>query len=249
MLQLLSVGLPFLLAALLTVRASVTHAAVLDTPSPGSIQSGIGIITGWKCEAGQITAWFDGNGPLKVVHGAERGDTVSPCGDTNNGFIAPFNWSILEPGPHTIEIRDNGVSFASASFNVAKIGPEFVTGLSGGAIAFQFPSALDDTLLAWNEQIQNFTIVGFRPHLPIPSGGPQAGCEEHDLRANLDFGDVLQLDDGSLWEVHILDTIHAGLWLLFQDILLCKLSTDFGSERTMINLDRTSGNIIQVTPF
>ena len=34
--------------------------AVLENPAPSSFQSGIGVLSGWKCTVGTIIAQFDG---------------------------------------------------------------------------------------------------------------------------------------------------------------------------------------------
>ena len=37
--------------------------AALENPQPGSFQSGIALVSGWKCTAGAITVVFDGGAP------------------------------------------------------------------------------------------------------------------------------------------------------------------------------------------
>ena len=52
----------------------------LEIPGNGATVSGIGVISGWKCEAeGDITVSFDGGDPIPLVYGSERGDTSAQC--------------------------------------------------------------------------------------------------------------------------------------------------------------------------
>jgi hypothetical protein len=48
--------------------------ANLENPQPGSFQSGIGVISGWVCEATEITIEIDGR-PLQAAYGTTRDDT------------------------------------------------------------------------------------------------------------------------------------------------------------------------------
>ena len=58
---------------------SMGQAAVLEHPQPGSVQSGISMLSGWKCEAGTITVRFDGGPPMPIPHGSPREDTLRWC--------------------------------------------------------------------------------------------------------------------------------------------------------------------------
>jgi hypothetical protein len=49
--------------------------AVLENPVPGSNQSGIGIVSGWKCSAGTITVRLNGALTLQAAYGGDRADT------------------------------------------------------------------------------------------------------------------------------------------------------------------------------
>ena len=53
---------------------------VLENPAPGSFQSGIGLISGWVCDAQAITISFDGGPPQEAAYGTSRGDTQAACG-------------------------------------------------------------------------------------------------------------------------------------------------------------------------
>jgi hypothetical protein len=58
-----------------------------NPPNNGAV-SGISLVSGWKCVAeGQITVHFDGeNFGVSVAYGTSRGDALSVCSDSNNGF-------------------------------------------------------------------------------------------------------------------------------------------------------------------
>ena len=95
--------------------------------------SGIGVISGWKCEAeGDITVRFDDGGDhIPTLYEFPRGDTSGSCGDANNGFVTYFNWAILSDGEHTAVAYDDGVEFSRSTFSVATLGEEFVVGAAG----------------------------------------------------------------------------------------------------------------------
>ena len=62
---------------------------------------------------------------IPATYGTERRDTTSVCGDSNNGFILPFNWNLLGDGTHTVRAIADGVEFDSATFTVTTTGTEF----------------------------------------------------------------------------------------------------------------------------
>ena len=70
--------------------------ATLENPRPGSFQSGIGVISGWVCEAERIEIVFDDEATKwQAAYGTSRGDTADEevCNDDgNNGVL--FNWMI-----------------------------------------------------------------------------------------------------------------------------------------------------------
>src|SRR5690349_15785082 len=74
---------------------------VLENPAPGSFQSGIGLISGWLCNATRVDVDIDGRVTIPAAYGTVRGDTQSACGDTNNGYGLLVNWNLLGDGPHS----------------------------------------------------------------------------------------------------------------------------------------------------
>jgi len=76
---------------------------------PASFQSGIGVISGWVCEADTVEIELNGV-PHEAAYGTERVDTQGACGDTDNGFGLLFNWNLLGDGEYVvIATVDRGV--------------------------------------------------------------------------------------------------------------------------------------------
>ena len=83
----------------------------LEIPGPSSFQSGIGLLSGWVCEAEVVEVEISGLGRssrLAAAYGTARADTAETeegeeiCGDTDNGFGLLFNWNLLGDGVHTV---------------------------------------------------------------------------------------------------------------------------------------------------
>ena len=147
------------LAPSLAVAQSTAN---LEIPGDGARLSGIGVISGWKCEAdGDITVRFDDADELTVtmVYGSERGDTSEPCEDTDNGFLAIFNWALLGDGEHTAVAYDNDVEFARSTFEVATLGEEFVEDVAARVRVLNFPSPGEETYFEWNESTQGLEMA------------------------------------------------------------------------------------------
>ena len=150
--------------------------ATLENPGNGQNYSGIGIISGWKCSAVDLTARVDGGPLFSVLYGNLREDTRSVCGDADNGFIVPsWNWGILGAGTHTIVLYDQGVEFARSTFTVGTTGEEFLTGVSKRITVEGFPYPLDQTDFAWNENTQHFEMIGGLVDDGDEPGGPSFG--------------------------------------------------------------------------
>ena len=145
---------------LLLLTPALTQAARLEIPGHGANLSGIGVISGWKCEAtGTITVRLDGGTPIPMLYGSERGDTRGVCGDSANGFVAIFNWGLLADGLHTAVAADGAGEFARSTFTVTTFGEEFVEGASGECRIPDFPAPGESALFAWNEATQGLVLV------------------------------------------------------------------------------------------
>ena len=136
--------------------------AILGNPSLGSAQSGIGVISGWACEAETIVIELNGD-PQQAGYGTRRTDTRDACGDTNNGFGLLVNWNELGAGTHTVRALLDGVEFANTTVRVTTLAPgeagKFLSGLSGTVVVPDFPRPGEDTTLRWEQALQNFVIM------------------------------------------------------------------------------------------
>ena len=133
--------------------------AILENPSLGSAQSGVGVISGWACEAGEIIIELDGI-PLKAGYGTTREDTQRVCGDADNGFSLLWNWNNLGAGTHTVRALIDGQEFANTTVRVSTFGEDpFPRGWSGTFPIPDFPSSGENKRLQWEESLQNFVII------------------------------------------------------------------------------------------
>ena len=161
---------------LVVLAPTLAHAAVLGNPGNGRFYSGIGVISGWKCQAdGEITVEFlndagarmvinEGrtSNPVPMLYGSERPDVrdAGACASADVGFVAIWNWGELGDGTYTAVAYDNDVEFARNTFTVTTFGTNFLTGASGRFRARDFPDPGVNTLLRWNQNVQGFVIEG-----------------------------------------------------------------------------------------
>ena len=138
----------------------------LENPAPNSFQSGIGIISGWVCEARTVDIEINGTHRLMAAYGTDRADTEYTeegeelCGDTDNGFGLLFNWNLLDDGEHTIVALVDGEPWRRATVRVTTLGEEFVEDAAGMCEVADFPGPPDYTVtLRWQEAKQNFVIT------------------------------------------------------------------------------------------
>ena len=166
-----------LCCSLVILAPSLVHAATLENPAPNSFQSGVGVISGWACEARRIEITFNDGPPQEAAYGTSRGDTQGTCGDTDNGFGLLFNWNLLGDGIHTVQALADGVEFASVIVIVTTLGEEFLQGASGTFPLFDFPDSGATRTLRWQEGQQNFVLTDGRPG----RGGGTSGASPHVL--------------------------------------------------------------------
>ncbi len=153
--------------------ASPPHltSALLESPSQGSSESGVGLIRGWVCAANRIEVSID-NGPRMVAaHGTNRPDTASVCGRTNTGFGLTYNWNRVSNGIHNLRAFADGVEFGNVNFAVTTLEVEFLRNIVNKARLLGFPGtrarnavgqaeeAEATTTLQWSEADQNFMIT------------------------------------------------------------------------------------------
>ena len=135
----------------------------LENPGPHSFQSGIGVISGWVCEAEEIvielTSEAGEGGRFAAGYGTERRDTQGECGDTDNGFGLLFNWNLLGDGTHSVVALVDGLEWSRTTVTVTTLGEEFVRGAEGECLVPDFPLAGETALLTWQQNSQNFVIA------------------------------------------------------------------------------------------
>ncbi len=190
-------------------------AATLESPANGAVLSGLGFISGWKCDAGQITVTINGGGHIPVAMAQPRGDIRHIYGTLHHGFITQWNWALLGDGVHTLTAYDDGIEFAHATFTVRTTGEEFLKGASGQCYAIDFPSPGEHALLEWEESTQHFEIVeisddlatlGVPPQPPAPEEEENPGASRQD-RLTAMIG-TWQVQMSALAEVHEVTFTH-----------------------------------------
>ena len=144
-------------------RAGVAGEGYLENPGPDSFQSGIGVISGWVCEADEVEIALGVLGRQGAAYGTERLDTLAACGDTNNGFGLLFNWNLLGEGEHTVVAYVDGMELGRATVRVTTVGTgeeeEFLRGAEGECVVEDFPMLGETTTLDWQQNSQNFVIT------------------------------------------------------------------------------------------
>ena len=146
----------------------------LENPGPDSFQSGIGVLSGWVCEAETVELVIDDTEHHVAAYGTDRADTQGDCGDTNNGFGLLFNWSRLSDGTHTVVALVDEVELGRATVTVTTLGEEFVEDVAGTCAVPDFPMTDETVTLVWQESNQNFVIASGA----APSGENRAGMAD-----------------------------------------------------------------------
>jgi hypothetical protein len=144
--------------ALLAAAPAVFAQGMLGNPANLGQESGIGLVSGWHCDASVLEVQFDAYPPIEAAYGTSREDTVATCGDADNGFGLLWNWNILGDGQHTVRVFADGVEFDSATFQVNTLGEEFIRGidLQTELISLQTDKVLQ---LRWQDSRQGFVIT------------------------------------------------------------------------------------------
>ena len=157
-----------------TNLAGMAGAGYLENPGPNSFQSGVGVISGWVCEAETVEIVFETaqGGVLRyeAAYGTERADTAMQrkdgtplCGDTDNGFGLLFNWNLLGEGEHTVVALVDEEELGRAVVRVTTVGTgdeeEFLRDVAGECTVADFPMDGQTTTLVWQQTSQNFVIT------------------------------------------------------------------------------------------
>ena len=149
------------IAAFLLMTSGVVSVARLGVPGPHTPVSGIGVISGWKCDAGALTVRFDGGEPIPVLYGAERADVLNEgaCDHANVGFVSIMNWGNLDDGEHTAVVYDDGVEFGRSVFTVRRFRDAFVRGASLTLPVQDFPHQGDNAVFTWSQATQHLELA------------------------------------------------------------------------------------------
>ena len=134
----------------------------LENPGDDSFQSGVGVLSGWVCEAEVVEIELNGV-PQEAAYGTERLDTAGVCGDTDNGFGLLFNWNLLRDGAHDVVALVDGVELGRARVTVTTLGQEFLRDVTGTCAVEDFPVVGETVTLVWQQNSQNFVIAGGEP--------------------------------------------------------------------------------------
>ena len=175
--------------SLVVLAPSLIHAATLGIPRPGTTLSGIGVISGWKCQAdGKITVEFLNkaaerlvirggriSNPVPMVYGAERTDVRDngQCLENahdNVGFVAIWNWGELGDGTYTAVAYDNGVEFDRSTFTVVGASEEesFVRDVVAECTVPDFPDAGTNARFEWSTGTQHLELAEVGEDVVVP---------------------------------------------------------------------------------
>lgn len=148
--------------ALLMPLAALAAPAMLEVPAAGQPVSGVGLVSGWACDARRIEASIDGSAPFVLPIGSSRADTAGACGGREGqGFGFLIGWNNLPPGQHTLRVTADGVEFARTPFVVVDVGNQRITGVPPASVA-EFPRPGQSAVLQWQEASQSFAVAEVR---------------------------------------------------------------------------------------
>ena len=147
----------------------------LENPGPDSPQSGVGLVSGWVCDAGEVIVQFDFEDGRSLrfpaAVGTLRSDTVGVCGHDKTGFGLLWNWNLLGDGTHTVKAFADGHLLGESEITVTTLGlGDFPRGLGGEYVVQDFPEVGKSTPLEWGQTRQNFVIAATRT-VPANPGG------------------------------------------------------------------------------
>ena len=159
--------------------------AVLENPSQNksiSHVSGVGVISGWACDAEEVLISVEGGEGYgvwtrlyKAAYGTMRLDTEEVCGDVYNGFSLLFNWNSVNLNPFerrewaeveavseplTFSLFIDGVRIAQTMVQIRTFGEEFLRGAPRTTYTLNdFPHIGESIQVQWEQSLQNFLII------------------------------------------------------------------------------------------
>lgn len=148
-------------SSLLFIPTLAMASGYFENPLPGSVQSGVGVVSGWHCSASQIEVQVDGVSIGETGVGSVRDDTVSICGHNKSGYALLYNYNIPEPGVHTMTVYADGVLLEERKFTTMRSGGvPFLTNKSATITIPNFPESGKSTTVEWSQAQQRFVVVG-----------------------------------------------------------------------------------------
>ena len=140
--------------------ATAAQQSTLESPAAGQTVTGVGLLSGWACNATTVSVRFDERGDrIPVPVGGSRKDTESVCGHADTGFALLLNWNNFGAGDHTFELFIDGQLSTSRTVTVIDYGTSFLRGVTGTWVLDNWPEPGINTTVAWNEATQNIEIV------------------------------------------------------------------------------------------
>jgi hypothetical protein len=152
--------LAFAAAALLAAPGAFAIGS-FDNPPDGMTASGIGLVSGFHCDATVVEIEIDGVRQL-AASGTDRPDTATLCGKRNTGFGLLVNWGDYGPGSHVLRALANGIEFGKHTVSVPDLGAFFLFGKTATAVVNDFPSQGRQLALEWREGLQSFVVTQVR---------------------------------------------------------------------------------------
>ena len=171
-----------------------------ESPLAGGVESGRALIRGWVCSASTVSATLDGE-LLNLPYGSEREDTLTVCGDTDNGYALAINWNDYDDGLHRLSLILDGATIETRDVHIATPGGQgTVSGVQQQHQVDDFPHPGDTLTLQWSEPHQNFRLIAYAP-------ADQSARYNRKVRAYFHGGlgrapTVSELDD---WSAVLLD--------------------------------------------
>lgn len=142
---------------------SALDAGNVEHPADGGVASGIGVFSGWHCDAGFVAVVINGGTVRQAAYGTTRNDTRSVCGDSNNGWALLINFGLLGNGSHTAVAYADGEVIGSTTFTVTNYGVSFLQGANGDFLVNDFPEPGDSAVYTWSESSQNLLLKSYIP--------------------------------------------------------------------------------------
>lgn len=141
------------------VQNTVTT-AYHESPMQDSIQTGIGLIRGWACNAGKVEISIDGGQKERIPYGGSRGDTKDVCSNEGfNGYGTVMAWGLLSVGEHSLQTYVDDIEISDVTFTVVKVDDGFLKREGAEYTLTDFPETGQQVRVQWRDAIQNFTII------------------------------------------------------------------------------------------